>query len=573
MPVVTQEDPWTTNNNQVRLHARGALTPEGNFRGARLYCGHDTGAPVVGCAKHPRGNGQYYYWCDNDGALKVMCHGEAPSVEESLDTTATKTSKISPVLAPYYCTVSGLQCPGEHQDSDMHDANVQYASVTESDTWEMQGTTRDGRPWFQNHRSGGLANSVRYLYYSKRAEGFLFTASMPIVTQEDPWTTDNNQVRLHAHGALTPEGIFSGARLYCGHDTGAPADGCTKHPRGNGQYYYWCDNDGAVKVMCHAEASSVEEALDTTTTMTAKASPVLAHVEVAASYEMRIVGLPAQTTPDQLLCTSAFMLATARALEITLGVAEGAVNITTLEIIWPASSDRLRRLEEVALVRVSYVVNVVVEVFATLQMRKVSAAASARAKLQALDMAALLREHRIQFAQADWAEQPPSASSSSNNVPQIMFLAPPTVESVSSAEISYIQVTSMDSSVSKRVEEQPVDGAVDSHSDSSAKIVALFAFGVVALCIFFSFMVFCCIRARKLPQNVVSSSAASANPHGRQNDNVTGVVVGVPLDQHSGQEAAKFQEFAVGVEEHPKASIGGNISAGISAGFPVILQE
>lgn len=146
----------------------------------------------------------------------------------------------------------------------MHDFQVRYAGVSAEDTWVQQGTTMDGRPWYMGTGSGGLLDSVRYLYYSTRAQGYLLTATRPQTNQAEPWVGGNNQVRLVSGGASSPAGTWTSARLYCGHDTGAPARGCSSHDRGNGQTYYWCDNVGSVTVSCTDDtgASAAVHAVD-----------------------------------------------------------------------------------------------------------------------------------------------------------------------------------------------------------------------------------------------------------------------------------------------------------------------
>ena len=64
---------------------------------------------------------------------------------------------------------------------------------------------------------------------------------------------------------MTEDVTVSQARLYCGHDTGPPAAGCSRHERGGDPndpsahtFYYWCDNSGPVQVSCTCgEAASV----------------------------------------------------------------------------------------------------------------------------------------------------------------------------------------------------------------------------------------------------------------------------------------------------------------------------
>ena len=59
-------------------------------------------------------------------------------------------------------------------------------------------------------------------------------------------------MRLLSGGAQFPEGTWSEARVYCGHDTGPAAAGCSRHERGgdSNQAFYWCDNNGPVSVSC-----------------------------------------------------------------------------------------------------------------------------------------------------------------------------------------------------------------------------------------------------------------------------------------------------------------------------------
>ena len=134
-----------------------------------------------------------------------------------------------------YCTISGLSCPPAHQDADS--AHI-YTSLTGT-VWVNGGTTADGRPWFRNT---DVAGGIQYLYYSPRNDGFFLTASAPNLALTDPWTTDNNQVRLSSGGNRSPEGTWNSAALYCGHDTGAAADGCGASPRDDGRFFYWCNN-------------------------------------------------------------------------------------------------------------------------------------------------------------------------------------------------------------------------------------------------------------------------------------------------------------------------------------------
>ena len=157
----------------------------------------------------------------------------------------------TPPSPPAFCTVSGVQCPLQHQDADM---GGEYARISTSDRWNYRGVTDDGRPWYE---CTTLSDQIRYLYYSARASGFLLTATAPQVDSADAWTSDNNQVRLNSGGAQTPGGTWASARLYCGHDTDAvPAAGCSRHARGDssgsmsGLHYFWCDNSGPVTVTC-----------------------------------------------------------------------------------------------------------------------------------------------------------------------------------------------------------------------------------------------------------------------------------------------------------------------------------
>merc|ERR1719359_328348 len=142
------------------------------------------------------------------------------------------------------CTISGLACPDEHTDTDMD-----YTHIDSSNNkWIWSGTTSDGRSWYEND---DVSFMVKYLYYSTRAGGWLLTATAPDLSAADPWVGNNNQVRFsgQAHGD-SPDGVFHDAQIYCGHDTGDPADGCWNHPRGDGRDMYHCGNDGTVTVSC-----------------------------------------------------------------------------------------------------------------------------------------------------------------------------------------------------------------------------------------------------------------------------------------------------------------------------------
>ena len=125
---------------------------------------------------------------------------------------------------------------------------MDYTHIDSSNNkWIWSGTTSDGR----SAENDDVSNVAKYLYYSTRAGGWLPTATAPDLSAADPWVGNNNQVRFsgQAHGD-SPDGVFHDARLYCGHDTGDPAEGCSNHPRGDGRDYYWCDNDGTVTVSC-----------------------------------------------------------------------------------------------------------------------------------------------------------------------------------------------------------------------------------------------------------------------------------------------------------------------------------
>ena len=153
-----------------------------------------------------------------------------------------------------YCTMSGVQCPLEHQDADMGAA---YAAIDDDDKWHYKGALKDGRPWFESDSAG---DQLRYLYYSSRAGGYLLSATAPLPGADDPWVGDNSQVRLTSGSAQFPEGTWSEARLYCGHDTGPAAAGCSRHERGGDpiqKFYYWCDNNGPVNVSCTCGAEDV----------------------------------------------------------------------------------------------------------------------------------------------------------------------------------------------------------------------------------------------------------------------------------------------------------------------------
>merc|ERR550514_2077313 len=142
------------------------------------------------------------------------------------------------------CTISGIACPDEHTDMD-----VDYTHINSSNNkWVWSGTTSDGRSWYEND---DVSDEVKYLYYSTRAGGWFLTATAPDLSAADPWVGGNVQVVFNgqAHGD-SPDGVSHDAALYCGHDTGDPADGCSEIPRGDGQDYYWCDNDGTVTVSC-----------------------------------------------------------------------------------------------------------------------------------------------------------------------------------------------------------------------------------------------------------------------------------------------------------------------------------
>ena len=134
---------------------------------------------------------------------------------------------------------------------------MDYTHIDSSNNkWVWSGTTSDGRSWYENDDVSG---AVKYLYYSTRASGWLLTATAPDLSAADPWVGNNNQVRFsgQAHGD-SPDGVFHDARLYCGHDTGDPAEGCSNHPRGDGRDYYKCDNDGTVTVSCEDVVASCD---------------------------------------------------------------------------------------------------------------------------------------------------------------------------------------------------------------------------------------------------------------------------------------------------------------------------
>ena len=157
----------------------------------------------------------------------------------------------APARAGGSCTISGLACPNEHTDTDMD-----YTHIDSSNNkWVWSGTTSDGRSWYEND---DVSFMVKYLYYSTRAGGWFLTATAPDLSAADPWVGGNNQVRFsgQAHGN-SPDWVFYDARLYCGHDTGDPAEGCSNHPSGDGRDYYWCDNDGTVTVSCEYPACCV----------------------------------------------------------------------------------------------------------------------------------------------------------------------------------------------------------------------------------------------------------------------------------------------------------------------------
>jgi len=140
-----------------------------------------------------------------------------------------------------YCIITGLACPAEHQDSD-----IDYTMLGDpNQKWQFRGSTLDGKNWYENLDAPYY---VRYLMYSERSGGWMATASPPDVTAEDPWTTSNIQVRLEGHRSTNarqgnnPAGFYPITHLYCGHDTGDAADGCSKIPRGTTPetYFFWC---------------------------------------------------------------------------------------------------------------------------------------------------------------------------------------------------------------------------------------------------------------------------------------------------------------------------------------------
>jgi len=165
-----------------------------------------------------------------------------------------------------YCTIRGVQCPLEHQDADM---GAVYAAIGKDDKWRYKGTLKDGRPWFESDSAG---DPLRYLYYSSRAGGHLLSATAPLPDADEPWVGVNNQVRLLSGSAQFPEGTWSEARLYCGHDTGPAAVGCTRHERGgdSNKAYYWCDNNGPLSVSC---TCSAEDGTTTTAVQPPSAMP------------------------------------------------------------------------------------------------------------------------------------------------------------------------------------------------------------------------------------------------------------------------------------------------------------
>ena len=146
-----------------------------------------------------------------------------------------------------YVEVGGLACPAEHEDSD-----IDYTQIADYPRWLQRGTTADGRAWYENEYTN---SQFRFLYYSDRAEGWFITATAPDLDEDDPWVGGNNAARLvdaegEGSGSGTPDGVYPNAMLYCGHDTGDAAEGCSAHPRDDGRYFYWCSNDGAVSVSC-----------------------------------------------------------------------------------------------------------------------------------------------------------------------------------------------------------------------------------------------------------------------------------------------------------------------------------
>ena len=133
------------------------------------------------------------------------------------------------------------------------DSDIDYTDLQGGNNeWvAQQSATKDGRFWYINDDA---PESMKYMYYTTRGEGWIISGSHPDLGQDDPWTTNNNQVRLE----YDLEGAHDDTRLYCGHDDGAPANGCHKHPRGHDNLYYlWCDNDGQTSVSCLDEPNDV----------------------------------------------------------------------------------------------------------------------------------------------------------------------------------------------------------------------------------------------------------------------------------------------------------------------------
>ena len=90
-----------------------------------------------------------------------------------------------------------------------------YAGINTADRWYYRGTTSDCRPRFENT---AVSSTVRYMYHSTRAGGYLLTATAPQYTQTEPWVGNNNQVRFNSGSASDPSGgsstrVWNGARL------------------------------------------------------------------------------------------------------------------------------------------------------------------------------------------------------------------------------------------------------------------------------------------------------------------------------------------------------------------------
>lgn len=144
-----------------------------------------------------------------------------------------------------YCEIDGLACP-ENVGTDAMD----YTTISSTDRWQWQGTTLDGRPWFF---SDTVLGPVKYMYYSERRGTFHLTYTYPTLDEDEANPSSSSAVRFQSGNAQCPDGTWSGVRLYCGHDNGDPVDGCSVNERDDGRYFYWCNNNGTVKISCFGD--------------------------------------------------------------------------------------------------------------------------------------------------------------------------------------------------------------------------------------------------------------------------------------------------------------------------------